>query len=196
MMLLPRLATTPTTLKLVRRWVVRPELRADFDWLSRQPSMSGQKIGTLMDYLELSELQRNFIFPRMEDEMFRNYILSPQIGSGDSEGLHWRRELWESFYPGVRTASDPNVAAQAAVRLLRERVTTIPSGLESESVEAMWDSGAADREGFAKLLVAVLRSVGIPGRLSSAKQAEFWDGNVWTAAPQPLIAGWKELEAE
>ena len=183
-------------LAVARWWLVRPEQRFDFDWLVQQPGLQGQKVGTLLEHLELADLQRNFFFPHMDKEMYRNYVLSPQIVSAESSEIHWRREVWENFYPSIRNETNPTAAAQSVARLLRERITILPGHVKSEGVEQMWGSGVVDPEGFETLNVAVLQSIGIPARMSATRQIEFWNGNAWTTAPRPVVETMKDLESE
>lgn len=98
--------------------------------------------------------------------------------------------LWEEFYPRIRHESSPEDAAKIVVRHLRERVTiaTVPN--LPRDVPTIWLRQITDETGFEIIYVAALRSVGVPARLNSRRQAEFWDGTKWNTAPPPAIINW------
>jgi hypothetical protein len=76
------------------------------------------------------------------------------------------------------------------VRHLRERVTIADLPDPPRDVPAIWLSQITDETGFEIIYVAALRSVGVPARLNSQHQAEFWDGAQWRTAPAPSVAAW------
>jgi hypothetical protein len=47
-----------------------------------------------------------------------------------------------------------------------------------------------DKSGFDIIYVAARRSVGVPARLDSQNEAEFWDGGKWQTAPMPSALSW------
>jgi predicted esterase len=198
---LPRLTISPTPLDWTRCWVVRAPMRKDFDWLTKQPFAEGLKISTLLQHLELADLQRKFFYPDLDAEMYRTYVLSPvvepsSINSPPSTNFHWRRQLWENCYPRIRHETSAASAAQIVVRFLRERVTISPADVEPRGVATIWRQGITDAKGFEFVYVAALRSVGIAARLGSNLQVEFWDGSNWQVAPRPIISSWKDLTQE
>ena len=58
----------------------------------------------------------------MDDELYRDFVLSPVITGKSDEQLNWRRLLWEEFYPRIRHESSPEEAANIVLKHLRERV--------------------------------------------------------------------------
>lgn len=135
------------------------------------------------------------------------------INHPQSTDLNWRRQLWEYFYPRIRKESSLEAAAEIVVRNLdedckrdggrdstpinRERELEIKNsktGVEIsapthvggyKSVLEIWRQQMASVEEFERIYVAALRSVGIPARLATSGQAEFWTGAEWKVAPRP-----------
>jgi len=98
--------------------------------------------------------------------------------------------LWEEFYPRIRHESSPEDAAKIVVRHLRERVTIADQLNLPRDTPAIWLRQITDENGFEIIYVAALRSVGVPARLNSQHQAEFWDGTKWDNAPRPSVVSW------
>jgi hypothetical protein len=76
------------------------------------------------------------------------------------------------------------------VRHLRERVTIADIPNPSRDVLTIWLKQITDETGFQIVYVAALRSVGVPARLDSNHQAEFWTGDKWKLAPSPSVTIW------
>jgi len=184
----PRLKVTSWTLAIAERFLVIPKWREDFLALKSQPYWTSEKLKTLLTHVELSNYNRELINWRVEDPIYREFVLSPVILGNDKE-FNWRRPLWESFYPRIRKENSIYSAARIIVRHLRERVT-IGSGKFPDGVETMWLHQVADESGFEVIYVAAMRSAGIAARLNSEHKAEFWDGIAWQIAPRPTIARW------
>ena len=184
---LPRLKASPTTLTLARQWLVSPNQKSDFDWLAQEPSGCGARIGVLVKYLELAELQREFFYPRLEPANYRSCVLSPVVDAETPEDMGWRQALWEYFYPRVRRETDPLAASRTIVRALRSRLTIVPTRLDQSGVGTIWERGITDAAGFERIYVATLRSVGIAARLDGGS-AELLADNAWTPAPRPIVA--------
>jgi hypothetical protein len=96
--------------------------------------------------------------------------------------LGWRRPLWEFFYPRIRKESSLDAAAEIVIRQLRAQVKTSRDVDVPTTILESWRRGMVGEANFQMLAVAVLRSVGIPARLSAATQAEFWNGAEWKLA--------------
>jgi hypothetical protein len=104
--------------------------------------------------------------------------------------MNWWRPLWGGVFPRRLQESSPPDAAQIVVRHLRERVTMADLPDLSHEVPEIWLRQITDEAGFEIIYVAALRSVGVPARLDSNHHAEFWDGDKWQAAPDPVIRSW------
>lgn len=126
----------------------------------------------------------------MNETIYQEFVLSPVVDRLPLSELDWRRTLWENFYPRVRRERDPALAAQAVVRYLRERVGIDPAYSYRVGVETIWTQQMTDENGFERIYVAALRSVGIAARLNAEQRAELWSGNAWHEAARPIIAGW------
>jgi dienelactone hydrolase len=194
----PHLAVTDRTLNVARKFLVQPKEHSDFEFLAAQPIWRGQKLKTLLTHVELAGYNRSLINWKLDEDNYRDYVLSPIIelstlDSRLSSSLHWRRPLWEEFYPRIRRESSPEDAARIVVRHLRERVTIADLPDPPHDVPVIWLRQITDEAGFELIYVAALRSVGVPARLNSQQQAEFWDGAQWRIAPAPSVTAWGHL---
>jgi dienelactone hydrolase len=189
----PHFFVSTTTLSIARRSLVQPKERADFEYLAAQPIWQDQKLKTLLDHVELAGYNRELINWHLDDKIYRDFVLSPVIIGNSSEQLDWRRPLWEEFYPRIRYESSPEGAARIVVRHLRERVTIAALPNLPHDVPAIWLRQITGQAGFEIIYVAALRSVGVPARLNSNKQPEFYDGGKWQFAPQPVLSSYHEL---
>jgi hypothetical protein len=178
------------TLSIARRILVQPKERADFEALACQPIWKGQKLKTLLDHVELAGYNRELINWQLDATNYENYVLSPVIAGTPGERFDWRRPLWEEFYPRIRHESSPEDAAKIIINHLRERVTIAAIPDPPRDVPAIWLRQQTDQTGFEIIYVAALRSVGVPARLDSNHQAEFWDGSKWSSAPNPAVVSW------
>ncbi len=179
---LPRLHATPRHITLARMALVQERERADFDYLTREHATGRQKIGPLVEHAHLASYTRPLLNWKMDDPLYRAYVLSPGISAADG-AMDWRRTLWESFYPRIRNAPDTQTAAAAIARHLRERITIAPGADWPSSVTDIWDKQITSAEGFSTIHVAALRACGVPARMGPSGNAEFWTGTEWAAVP-------------
>jgi len=208
----PRFLISDRTLNIARKFLVQPKEWADFEYLAAQPIWQGQKLKTLLTHVELAGYNLELINWHLDENIYRDYVLSPAIEpstlpppptSGEtsniqhstlniqpSTSLNWRRPLWEEFYPRIRHESSAEDAARIVVRHLRERVTIADLPNLPHDVPAIWLRQITDETDFEIIYVAALRSVGVPTRLNSQQQAEFWDGTKWVDAPRPAVVSW------
>jgi len=187
----PRLATSERTLSIARKHLVQAKEVSDFEFLAANPVWHGKPLRTLLEHVELAHYNRELINWKLDEQIYRDFVLSPQIDPTADGGLNWRRALWENFYPRVRREQDPAAAAEIVVRFLRERVTIAEgSGLPSVVAET-WERQITEPRGFEAVYVAALRSVGVPSRLGAQGRAELWTGATWQAAPRPLVGWWE-----
>jgi dienelactone hydrolase len=183
----PRLAVGERTLSIARKHIVQPKERADFEVLAAQPLWQGKKLGILLEHVELANYNRELIDWTLEDAVYRDYVLSPEIDPQRDGDLNWRRPLWENFYPRIRKEQTTESAAEIVVRFLRERVTIVRDFHRVPSISEAWQSQLTDPHGFNCLYVAAMRSAGIPARLDAQARPEFWTGTAWQTAPRPVI---------
>ena len=172
----PHLAITDKTLSIARRYLLQAKQHNDFESLAAQPIWQGEKLKTLLEHVELAGYNRELINWQLDDNIYRDYILSPVITGQSGEQLNWRRPLWEEFYPRIRHESSLEAAAAIVARHLRERLTITPDYASQPSVETMWRRQIVNQGEFEIIYTAALRSVGVPARLDAAKRSEFWDG--------------------
>ena len=187
----PRLPIGERTLAIARKHLVAPKERSDFELLAAKPCWSGKRLKTLLEHVELANYNRELINWKLDEQMYQQFVLSPEIDAVADGDLNWRRPLWENFYPRIRKEQGPEAAAEIVVRFLRERVT-IAEGNELPAVVAeIWQRQVTNERGFAAVCVAAMRSVGVPSRLGSEGRAEFWTSSAWQAAPRPLVERWE-----
>jgi dienelactone hydrolase len=181
----PRMNVTERTLSIARNYLVAPKLRKDFETLASLPIWQGQRLQTLLTQVQLAHYTANEIVNwKVDDALYGQFVLSPVI-AGDEHELNWRRELWETFYPRIRHQNTMSSAAEIVQQFLRQRVT-IASGYPNQAgVESMWNGHIVNLKDFEILYTATLRSVGVPARLNSLQQTEFWNGDSWESAPVP-----------
>jgi predicted esterase len=186
----PRFIVNDAVLSIARRFLVQPKEHADFENLAAQPIWHNQQLKTLLEHVELAGYNRKLINWQVDEKNYQDFVLSPVITGDTDEKLNWRRPLWEEFYPRIRHESSPEDAAKIVVRHLRERVTIAALPNLPHDVPAIWLRQITDESGFEIIYVAALRSVGVPARLNSQHQAEFWDGNKWDNSPRPSVVSW------
>jgi dienelactone hydrolase len=187
----PRLAVSDFTLSIARQHLVQTKEMRDFEFLAGEPAWRGKPLKTLLEHVELAHYNRELINWKLDEQAYRDFVLSPQIDPASDGGLNWRRPLWENFYPRIRREQDPAAAAEIVVRFLRERVTIAQGDNLPSVVAEIWQRQITNERGFEAVYVAALRSVGIPSRLAPQGRAEFWTGSGWQAAPRPLVEGWQ-----
>jgi dienelactone hydrolase len=110
---LPRLQVIETRLNLTRRWLVEPTVKDDFDWLARKPIWKGQKIGAILEHIELADLQRKFFYSSLDETLYRDFILSPVIG--------------ERLLTSATTPSPHPTRERVGVRFPRREISRIES---------------------------------------------------------------------
>jgi predicted esterase len=183
----PRLATSECTLSIARKHLVQAKELGDFDFLAANPIWRGKPLKTLLEHVELAHYNHELVNWKLDDQLYREYVLSAQIDPTADGELNWRRPLWENFYPRIRREQDPAAAAEIVVRFLRERVTIASGSALPSAVAEIWQRQITDQRGFEAVYVAALRSVGVPSRLGAGGRAEFWTGSAWQPAPRPLV---------
>jgi dienelactone hydrolase len=183
---LPLLRANETTVRLARAWNVRPELRADFDWLVSQPGAPNCRLRDLLEHLNLAALQRGQFAASLPEHEWREYVVSPWI-AGTDEDIAWRRELWETLQPRVRRETDAEQAAMTVARQICLRVRFMGEPARPANPRLVWRTGVGGREDFDRLYVAALRSVGIAARLTAMNLCELFRHGKWQPAPRPPI---------
>lgn len=186
----PQMQITTGTLALAKNYLIDPKYQKDFEALAVLSIWHGQKLGTLLDNVNLAEYTVDELVKwKVRETLFREFVLSPVI-IGDDIQVNWRRNLWENFYPRARQESSTANAAAVVVRFLRRRVTIDPHFENQIGVQAMWDRKIVNLSDFEIIYVAALRSIGIPARLNRWNEAEFWTGSQWAIGPRPLAISW------
>lgn len=183
----PRLTITDKTLTIARKYLIQPGQQGDFDFLATESVWPGRQLQSLLTHVELAGYNRRLVNWEIEDDLYRDFALSPWISSEGDQELNWRRPLWESLYPRIRRETDLTGAASIVVRHLRERVSITEGENLPVEVETVWRRQITNTKGFERIYVAALRSVGVPARLNLKGRAEFWTGRGWQPAPRPLI---------
>ncbi len=186
--LLPRVPANAAVVDIARTFLVEARLKNDFDYLVQHSLSAGQPLAPLLVHLDLADRQRHQYYADLEDSIFRDDVLSPEIDPLPLPEAAWRHTLWDHFYPQVRQETDPLKAAQIVVRSLRERVGIDPDYNYRVGVETIWTEQMTDETGFERIYVAALRSIGIAARLDAAGKVELLENAQWRAAPRPEIS--------
>jgi predicted esterase len=186
----PRLAASGLSLEIARRYLVQPKEKDNLDFLASDPVWRDRKLSVLLDHVELASYNRALVAWRLDERIYRCFVLSPLIDPAFDGTLEWRRPLWESFYPRIRKEPTPEAAAEIAAQYLRERVTIAKGGAFPATIKQIWERQITDERGFEAIYVATLRSVGVPARLDARGRAEFWSGSSWRTAPRPPVESW------
>jgi hypothetical protein len=187
----PRLPVSERTLAIARKHLVAPKEKSDFEFLAAKPFWAGKRLKLLLEHVELANYNRELVNWKLDEQMYQQLVLSPEIDAAADGGLNWRRPLWENFYPRIRREQGPEAAAEIVVRFLRERVTIAEGSSLPAAVAEIWQRQITDERGFEAVYVAAMRSVGVSSRLGSLGQAVFWTGSTWQVAPRPLILRWE-----
>jgi O-antigen ligase/dienelactone hydrolase len=188
-MFVPRLPVNEATLSVARKWLVPVQCREEFEYLATSSVLRSKRLGTLLDCAELANYNRRLVNWQVDDKIYREFVLSPEMDSSSIGEPGWRRPLWQSFYPRIRKEQSPEAAAEIVVRFLRERVTIASHlNLPQLGIESVWKHQITGENGFETIYVAALRSVGIGARLNTSGQAELWTGDRWQNAPRPLAS--------
>lgn len=152
---------------------------ADFEVLAANPVWRGNPLRTLLEHVELVHYNRELINWKLDEQVYRQFVLAAQISPEADGELDWRRPLRENFYPQIRREQDPAPAAETVVRFLRERVTVALGSSLPCTVAEIWQHQITNARGFEAVYVAA--------RLDAQGRAEFWTGSVWQAVPRPLV---------
>lgn len=194
---LPQMKVSERTLRVAHKILISAQERRDFEFLSIQPIWTNQPMRLLLQHVHLANYNRTLVNWKLDDELYRHYVLSPEvipmsaaiafdnqlsIPSQISTDFGWRRLLWEYFYPRIRKEISIEVAAEMIVRRLQERLTIISEVEMGRTFRQSWKSQQVSKGEFEVCIVAALRSVGIPARLSSSGVAEYFNGERWVFA--------------
>ena len=177
----PLFRVNNTTLAISRHYLVPPSAVADLNLLATNAVWNDKKLKPLLQHASLANYNRQLINWKLDEQVYRDYVLSPLIDPQRDGQLAWRRKLWEYFYLPIRKENDPGAAAEIVLKFLHQRTTSVETG--PITIEAMWQQKQADSRGFDALKVAAFRSVGIPARLNENSQAEIFADGKWQIAP-------------
>ncbi|HWD91199.1 MAG TPA: O-antigen ligase family protein [Verrucomicrobiae bacterium] len=171
------LGVNNATLAIARRWLIPREAIGDLDFLAIDPVLRGRKVRILLEHVSLANYNRQLLSWKLDDGVYREYVLEPTIDPKRDGEIDWRRGCWEYFYPLIRRETDPGEAAKIVEKYLRDCVTIVPTG--PLTIEEMWKERKADANGFEALKVAAFRAVGVPARLTDESHAELFADGKW-----------------
>jgi hypothetical protein len=73
----PRLPISERTLAIVRKHLVAPKERSDFELLAAKPFWAGRRLRTLLEHVELANYNREFINWKLDQQVYQQFVLSP-----------------------------------------------------------------------------------------------------------------------
>jgi hypothetical protein len=188
----PWLPVSDGTLAVAQKCLIQRSEAGDFEFLSTNAVWRGVKLKVLLEHVRLAHYNRQLINWKLDDTIYQEFVLSPVITGDANEQLDWRRPLWEEFYLRIRHESSPEDAAKVVLKHLHERVTIAALPNPARDVPDIWRKQTTDEAGFEIVQVAALRSVGVPARLDSNDQTEYWNGSKWQTAPLPSVTTWQQ----
>jgi len=179
----PQLGISDRSISIVRNHLVLPHQATDFDFLASKPIWSEMKLQTLLTHVELANYTRQLVNWKLDDETYRQHVLSPEIEPRVDRDLNWRRDLWEYFYPRIRQVTDIPFAVETITKQLKARFSQSPVS-ESNPPRPILDVWRSRNQPISQfeleaLTVAALRSSGIPARLNGGEKPEYWNGSEW-----------------
>ncbi len=183
-MVLPRYLKGEARAGLFLHALASNEEREDFKWLLTKTEFQTVSFQDLIQHVRLAHFRRGYLYEKIDLNLFRDYLLSPQIEPGNAD-FKWRWRLWLDIYPRVRKCVNAEEANRIVVRAVRERVGQPAESAEPREVAAIWSQGRAALATYHKVLVAALRSVGVAARLTTEGRSEFWNGQKWL----PVLEG-------
>jgi O-antigen ligase len=173
----PFLGVNNTTLTISRRYLVPASALADLNFLATNVDWSFRKLRPLLQHSSLANYNRQLINWKLDDQIYRDFVLNPLIDPARDGQFAWRRKLWEYFYLPMRKKNDPASAALIVLKFLHLRIVLVPNG--PVTIDEMWQQKQADARGIPALEVAAFRSVGIPARLNASEKAELFSDGKW-----------------
>jgi hypothetical protein len=179
-------ATSANLAKAERR-LLHSGLSRDWQWLLKSGMSAGTTVSEWIDTVELANLQRRQFYDELSEDLFRGFVLSPQVMSGWLLRGDLRRELWRYFAPRVRKESDVTKGAAIIAQELRIQVTSNPNAAAVALLLA-WQRGEAHPDEWEALYIAALRSAGVAARIGDNGRAQVWVEKAWQDAPRPLQA--------
>jgi O-antigen ligase/polysaccharide polymerase Wzy-like membrane protein len=178
----PFFGVNNTTLSISRHYLVPPSAAADLNLLATNVDWSSRKLRPLLQHASLANYNRQIINWKLDEQIYRDYVLNPLIDPQRDGQLGWRRKLWEYFYLPIRKENDPESAAEIVLKFLHQRISLVENG--PITIAEMWTQKIADKKGFEALAVAAFRAVGIPARLNNDGQAELFADGKWQIPPE------------
>ena len=191
---MPFFGVNNTTLAISRHYLVPPSAMADLNLLATNVDWSSRKLRPLLQHASLANYNRQLVNWKLDDQIYRDFVLNPLIDTARDGQLAWRRKLWEYFYLPIRRENDPASAARIVLKFLHQRIAIVPQG--PVMIDEMWHEKQADARGIQAFEVAAFRSVGIPARLNESGRAELFSEGKWQATPEYIESAPESAEGK
>ncbi|MFM2296034.1 MAG: O-Antigen ligase, partial [Verrucomicrobiota bacterium] len=136
----PRLPVSERTLAVARTWLVSQQQMADFSVLAADSAWRGRRLRDLLTHVELAGYNRGLVNWTVDEQVYREFVLSPNIAPACDGQLDWRRELWEHFYPLIRREMDMEPAARLVLDKLHGSMK-VSAAIASGSISEAWQRG-------------------------------------------------------
>ena len=158
------------------------EWKSDFQYVASCVGSKAQPIRLIKSHVDLGETERKHFYKDLNNFVFQEFILNPEIVPTPVSEYDWRRDLHGWLIPRIREEHDPEEGARIIVNALRERLGIDSSYYHRVGVCTIMRQGFTDYYGFCIAYVACLRSVGIAARISD-DQVQIWKTGEWKSAP-------------
>lgn len=114
-----------------------------------------------------------------DQTLFSDYVVDPVLAK-PAVLSSWRGPLWRSIGGHVPVVDDPEFAVDQVHLKLLQRVSIREADISSDTDPlVIWRRGYATPAEFCVLLVAALRSAGIPTRMASNERVEVFHSGEW-----------------
>ena len=103
----PRLATSERTLSIARKHLVQAKELSDFEFLAANPVWRDKPLKTLLEHVELARYNRELINWKLDDQVYREFVLSPLIDPRNGRRIELAASLVGELLPPHSAGARP-----------------------------------------------------------------------------------------
>ncbi len=174
------------TRSLAARYFINPSQVDAFTLLATEAQQNQASVKEIVETLELAYGNRTRFYTSLNEDDFKNYMLSSKIGDKVYPNW-WYSTLWKRCHSYIQRENNSLIAAKILVNFLRERLTITQYADELGDRMSVWYSGKIRKSDFNILYIATLRSIGIAARIRESGYPELLHKGDWIKAPDPLF---------